>query len=64
MSKEVNYQAMRAELDEIVEQLQEGTLDIDEATKQYERATQLIKQLEDYLKVAENKISKVKIASK
>lgn len=55
-----NYQTMSAELDTILVSLQTGELDIDEATKAYERGIQLVGQLEKYLKTAENKVISIK----
>lgn len=55
-----NYQALSAELDEILEKLQTADLDIDQAVKYYERGMAIVKQLEAYLKTAENKVTTVK----
>lgn len=60
MAKVKTYKELREELDEIVSQLQSSELDIDEATKQYERGMKLVQELEVYLKDAEVKIEKVK----
>jgi len=53
------YRALSAELDELLLKLQSGELEIDEAIKCYERGSQIIEQLQAYLKTAENKITKV-----
>lgn len=58
---EINYRALTAELDGLIERLQEGDLSIDEAMKCYERGSDLIKELQAYLKTAENKVSKLKV---
>lgn len=55
-----NYQSMSTELDQIVESLQDGSLEIDQAAKAYEKGIELINKLEDHLKTVENKISKIK----
>ena len=55
-----SYSQLNEELDNVLVTLQSGNLDIDEAVKFYERGNELIKQLETYLKEAENKITKVK----
>jgi exodeoxyribonuclease VII small subunit len=61
--KEVkNYKEMTAELAEIMEWFESGNIDIDEAMAKYQKAMELIKEMENYLKTAENKV--VKIASK
>lgn len=62
-SKKENYRDLREELDSILLKLQSGDLDIEDATTQYERATQIVDKLETYIKTAENKITKVKKAS-
>jgi exodeoxyribonuclease VII small subunit len=60
MTKEVNYQELSAELDTILAQLQNDDFDIDEAIKLYERGIEISKQLESYLKTAQNKVTKLK----
>ncbi|MDB5163712.1 MAG: Exodeoxyribonuclease 7 small subunit [Candidatus Saccharibacteria bacterium] len=55
----IDYQALSAELNEILTQLQSGVLDIDAAITKYERGSTIVKQLETYLKQAENKVKKV-----
>lgn len=59
-SKEIDYAKLSAELDKIVEALQSSDLGVDEALKQYERGMRLVKDLEAYLKDAENKVRKIK----
>ncbi len=55
-----SYRDLRQELDNIVEQLQQGnTEDIDNAFKQYERGQLLVKELSQYLKETENKLNKI-----
>ena len=57
---DATYLELNTELDGILSRLQSGNLDIDEAVQCYERGTELVKQLEAYLKQAENKITKLK----
>jgi len=57
--KNVDYKTLQAELDGILERLQHGEPDIDEATEGYERGMQLITELEAYIKDAENKVTKL-----
>lgn len=57
MTKKLNYQKLRDELDEILASLQDSSLDIDEAVKQHKRATEIIAQLEEYLREAENNVT-------
>lgn len=59
MTKELDYRAMSDELESIVADLQQDDIDVDEAMQKYERGLELIKQLEKYLKTAENKIEKL-----
>ncbi len=54
-----SYSDMRLELDEILDELQAGNLDVEAAATLYERGLELIKQLENYLESAENKIQKL-----
>ena len=58
--KPQNYQALNAELEEILARLQSADLDIDEAVTAYERGMEIVKKLETYLKDAENKVTKIK----
>lgn len=60
MTKEINYQELSKELDTILAQLQTDDFDIDEALKLYERGISISKQLESYLKEAENTVTKLK----
>ena len=57
---DINYQALQAELAEVVNDLQREALPLDEALKLYERGNILIAQLEEYLKVAELTIAKLR----
>ncbi len=59
-TKKTDYQSLSRELDEILAKLQSVDLDIDEAVKAYERGMTIAKELESYLKTAENKITKIK----
>lgn len=59
MAKEVtDYRSMMAELQQLLADMQDDSLDVDEALKKYERGQQLITQLTKYLETAENKITK------
>lgn len=60
MTKELDYRKLSEELDTILDRLQTADLDIDDAVKSYERGMNLVKQLEEYLKTAENKVTKIK----
>ncbi|MCW1908755.1 MAG: exodeoxyribonuclease VII small subunit [Candidatus Saccharibacteria bacterium] len=58
-----NYQAKTAELESFIAKLESGELDIDEALTAYEAAQKVLKELEAYLKTAENKVEKIKKSS-
>lgn len=60
LKKTVTYQDLSDELDAIMDQLQREDADIDQALLNYERGMVVIKQLEDYLKTAENKVIELK----
>jgi exodeoxyribonuclease VII small subunit len=61
-TKKTDYTKLNAELDEILVKLQSSDLDVDEAVKAYERGMNIAKELEAYLKQAENKIKKIRKA--
>jgi exodeoxyribonuclease VII small subunit len=54
-----SYKDMTAELAELMEWFEVGNIDIDEATVKYQKAIELIKEMGNYLKTAENKIIKI-----
>ena len=60
MKADINYQELSTELDTILAQLQTNDFDVDEALKLYERGVTISKQLESYLKDAENTVTKLK----
>jgi exodeoxyribonuclease VII small subunit len=60
-SKTPTYAELKQELDIVLETLQQGDIDVDDALKAYEKGMTLIKLLEAKLKSAENKINKVKV---
>lgn len=55
-----NYRSLSSELDGILNELQSGDLDIDDAVKKYQRGMEIVQELQKYLKDAENKVKKVK----
>lgn len=59
-AKKSDYKALNTELDEILLNLQSEDLDVDEAVKLYERGIDITQELENYLKEAQNKVSKIK----
>lgn len=58
-----NYETLTAELDSVMAELQRDDLDVDQAIAQYERGLTLVKELEAYLKTAENKVKKLHAAA-
>ncbi len=56
-----DYRTTSDQLDKILSELESGDLDVDAAIAHYQKGMELIKQLEKQLKLAENKITKVKI---
>ncbi len=60
MAKEtVNYRKLHEELEAILARLETNELEVEEAIKQYQRGSEIVKQLQQYLKTAENKVKKV-----
>ena len=58
-TKKQDYQALNEELEAILEKLQSGELSIDEAMPAYERGLMLVKELENYLKTAQNRVTEL-----
>lgn len=58
MAKEIDYAQLQQELEEIIESLQSGSLSIDKAIQAHERGQAIVKDLQKYLKTAENKVKK------
>lgn len=59
MSKQINYEEAMNRLETIVQQMEEGELDIDSLTKQLTEAKKLIKLCEDKLTATNDKIEKI-----
>ena len=57
----LDYQTLKTELDTIVARLQQEDTDVDEALQQYRRGLELVKELETYLKTAENQVQELKV---
>lgn len=62
-SKPLDYQALKSELTEVMDKLEQGDLDVDAAVAYYERGLAIIKTLEAQLQDAENRISELNAAS-
>lgn len=59
-NKTRTYHELKQELDDIVSWFESDAVTIEAAVQKYERAGELVKELEAQLKAAENKISKIK----
>lgn len=55
--KTPTYEELKAELDAIAAELQNGDLDVDQTLEKYQRGLELVKQLQTQLKEAENTIT-------
>ena len=56
----LSYEESKRELDEILHDLQGDELDVDAALAKYKRGLELAKQIENYLKDAQNEIRELK----
>ncbi len=54
-----NYQAMTDQLNQLVEWFETDQLDLDQAVDKYQQALELLKQMEDYIKTAENRVKRI-----
>lgn len=59
MSKDIKYEAAYAELQAIVNKMENDELDIDQMTEQLKRAQQLIKLCKDKLTKTDEEIKKI-----
>lgn len=57
--KTENYAELNAELETILDRLQDPSTDIDQALILYKRGQELIKQQETYLKKSKNTVTKI-----
>jgi len=60
MTKPKSYQQMQNQLNQLVDSLRAKNEDIDTSMKKYQEASELIKEMEAYLKDAENKLINIK----
>jgi len=56
---DASYASLKAELDQVLAELQREDLDVDTALKNYHRGLELVQELQTYLKTAENKVTKL-----
>jgi len=57
------YQGLSQQLDDVMLKLQDPNVAIDDATRYYEQAMQLIAQLEEHLERAENHVREIRAQS-
>jgi exodeoxyribonuclease VII small subunit len=55
-----NYEDLKLELDNVMLELQSEDIDVDKALVNYQRGLELVKDIEAYLKTAENKVIELK----
>lgn len=60
MAAKRSYKELSDELAKVMESLEGGALDIDQAVLCYERGLQIVHELEAHLKTAENKVIELK----
>jgi len=63
MAKNTDYSSLSAELEHVLVTLQQDDLDVDTAMMAYAQGLKLVKELEAYLKNAENKVTKLRVQS-
>jgi len=59
--KPKTYQQMADELDRLIEWFESDSVNLDEAVGKYERAMELLSQMEDFLKTTENRVKKIAV---
>lgn len=59
-----NYKQLSEQLSQILDWFEGDQVNLDQAIVKYEEATQIIVQMETYLKLAENKVRKITAARK
>jgi exodeoxyribonuclease VII small subunit len=60
-SPTMTYQQLSDELNRLIEWFESESLNLDEAIDKYEQAMGILKQMEDHLKNAENKVKKIAV---
>jgi exodeoxyribonuclease VII small subunit len=60
-SQSKTYQQLSDELNRLIEWFESDALNLDEAVEKYEQAMTLLKQMEEHLKTAENKVKKISV---
>lgn len=62
--KPFDFRSKSAELDKLLERLQDPTIQVDEASELYQLGRRLIAELEDYLEHAENVVKRLSADTK
>lgn len=60
-SKPKTYQQLAEELNRLIEWFESDQLNLDEAVDKYEQAMELLQEMENHLKTAENKVKKIAV---
>jgi exodeoxyribonuclease VII small subunit len=60
-SQTKSYQQLSDELNKLIEWFESESVNLDEAVDKYEQAMALLKQMEEHLKNAENKVKKIAV---
>jgi exodeoxyribonuclease VII small subunit len=55
------YQQLSDELNGLIEWFESDAVNLDEAVAKYEQAMELLKQMEQHLKTAENRVKKINV---
>lgn len=58
--KDFNYQTLNNELEQLLSELQSGISDVEASLVKYERGLEIVAELREYLKTAQNKVTKLK----
>ena len=61
MAKKKTYEENLTEIDEIIEKLENGELNLDESNKEYEKSMKLIEECSKILNEAQGKVQKISI---
>ncbi|HSW79067.1 MAG TPA: exodeoxyribonuclease VII small subunit [Candidatus Babeliales bacterium] len=59
--KSKNYEQMANELAKLVEWFESSQVNLDESVVKYQQAMELLEQMENYLKTAQNKVKKIAV---
>lgn len=60
-SQAKTYQQLSGELNRLIDWFESDAVNLDDAVEKYEQAMELLKQMEDHLKTAENKVKKISV---